>query len=102
MSKPKPTNDYVQFRLIHMPCCHILICWVNPRRLMYCPECGTRIFNCFPRERWDTQFSEAWLRIMDNEKANYVCDIPAERDEEKIERDLRKIAANYHREDGNE
>jgi hypothetical protein len=66
----KPTNDFIKFRLIHMPCCHQLICWVNPRRPMYCPECGTRVFNHFPRDKWDNTYSEAWLRISDPDKAN--------------------------------
>jgi hypothetical protein len=65
------TNEYIQFRLIHMPCCHILICWVNPRRPNYCPECGARIFHLFPREQWEAQWSEAWLRIQDYDKAIY-------------------------------
>jgi hypothetical protein len=65
----KPTNEMVQFRLLHMPCCYILICWVNPRRPMYCPECGKRVFSYFPKARWEEQFSEAWLRVVDHDKA---------------------------------
>jgi hypothetical protein len=38
------TNDMIQFRLLQMPCCHMLLCWVNPRLPNYCPECGTHIF----------------------------------------------------------
>jgi len=33
----------VVFRLIQMPCCGHLLCWVNPRFPSYCPECGTDI-----------------------------------------------------------
>jgi hypothetical protein len=32
------------FRIIHTECCGSLLCWVNPRLPMYCPECGTRIY----------------------------------------------------------
>jgi hypothetical protein len=71
VSMSKPTNQIVQFRLIEMPCCHTLICWVNPRRPMYCPECGTRIFNCFPKVKWENTYSEATLRVEDEEKSDY-------------------------------
>lgn len=64
-------NNYVQFRLIHMPCCHILLCWVNPRRPVYCPECGTQVFHHFPKAQWEEQYSPAWLRVENEEKANY-------------------------------
>jgi hypothetical protein len=33
------------FRLLHMECCGVLLCWVNPRLPNYCPECGKR---CYP------------------------------------------------------
>lgn len=65
------TNEQVQFRLLQMPCCNILICWVNPRRPMYCPECGARVFHHYSRSKWDNTFSLAWLRVEDYEKANY-------------------------------
>jgi hypothetical protein len=71
LAKIKPTNNYVQFRLLQMPCCNILICWVNPRRPMYCPECGTRVFHHYPKDRWEEQYSEAWLRVTDYEKATW-------------------------------
>jgi hypothetical protein len=54
-----------------MPCCHILICWVNPRRPNYCPECGARVFHHFLKERWEATFSPAWLRIENDDKAFY-------------------------------
>lgn len=38
------TNERVQFRLIQMPCCQFLACWVNPRLPNYCPECGKRVY----------------------------------------------------------
>jgi hypothetical protein len=67
------TNEKIQFRLILMPCCGVMICWANPRRPNYCPECGTRIFQHFPKSRWETTFSEAWLRVEDYDKATYHC-----------------------------
>jgi hypothetical protein len=30
----------VKFRLIQMPCCGQMLCWVNPRLPNYCPECA--------------------------------------------------------------
>jgi hypothetical protein len=33
------------FRLIQMPCCGQLLCWVNPRLPNYCPECGEFIYS---------------------------------------------------------
>lgn len=38
------TNEKVHFRLLQMPCCRTLICWVNPRLPNHCPECGTHIY----------------------------------------------------------
>lgn len=70
--KKKATNQKIQFRLIHMPCCKTLICWANPRRPMYCPECGTRIFQHFPSDRWHTQYSDAWLRVEDEDKSLWL------------------------------
>jgi hypothetical protein len=32
------------FRLINTECCHVILCWVNPRLPTYCPECGKRIY----------------------------------------------------------
>lgn len=37
-------NERVFFRLIKMPCCGHLLCWVNPRLPTYCPECGKLMF----------------------------------------------------------
>lgn len=34
----------VHFRLIQMPCCGTLKCWVNPRLANYCPECGAKVY----------------------------------------------------------
>lgn len=38
------TTERVHFRLIQTPCCHTLLCYVNPRFPNYCSECGTYIF----------------------------------------------------------
>lgn len=32
--------ERVVFRLVQMPCCGQLLCWINPRRPNFCPECG--------------------------------------------------------------
>ena len=90
----KGANYYVQFRLIHMPCCHTLICWINPRRPVYCPECGRNIFRHFPKDRWEATYSEAWLRVKDDAKANYDVTGHA------IEDDLKQIVIDYHTKDG--
>lgn len=37
-------SQVVILRVIHMPCCHHQVCWVNPRLPNYCPECGVFIF----------------------------------------------------------
>jgi hypothetical protein len=34
------THERVVFRVIVMPCCQHILCWVNPRLPTYCPECG--------------------------------------------------------------
>ena len=34
------THERVHFRVIVMPCCRHILCWVNPRLPTYCPECG--------------------------------------------------------------
>lgn len=39
------TTQRVVFRLIQMPCCNFLACWVNPRFPNYCPECGKFVFD---------------------------------------------------------
>ena len=36
--------ERVKFRLIQTPCCNTLLCWVNPRLMNFCPECGERIY----------------------------------------------------------
>lgn len=36
--------ERVRFTLINTPCCHTLLCYVNPRMPNYCSECGARLF----------------------------------------------------------
>jgi hypothetical protein len=38
------TTERVHFRLIKMPCCGQLLCWVNPRLPNYCPECSQKVY----------------------------------------------------------
>jgi hypothetical protein len=42
-SPRRAVNERVWFRLLVMPCCHIQLCWVNPRLPSYCPECGCQV-----------------------------------------------------------
>ena len=60
-----PTNEQVRFRLLWTPCCHALLCWVNPRLPNYCPECGERIFTQLKTGDHTQVDSTAWLRIED-------------------------------------
>jgi hypothetical protein len=39
------TKEYVCFRMISMPCCGHLLCWLNERFPLYCPECGTFVLS---------------------------------------------------------
>lgn len=61
-------NERVKFRLIHMPCCGQLVCWVNPRLPNFCPECGrqvlTELRHLHP-ERILITDDQAWLRYND-------------------------------------
>jgi hypothetical protein len=88
------TNEKVPFRHIQTSCCGILLCWINPRRPMYCPECGKRIFHQFPKNKWENTFAEAWLRVQDYQKAEYNCN------EVALDNDLKAIIVNYHTDDG--
>lgn len=36
--------EFVKFKLICMPCCGQLLCWVNPRLPNHCPECGAKVY----------------------------------------------------------
>jgi len=57
------SNEKVRFRLLEMPCCHQLVCWVNPRLPTFCPECGTFILAEVKSGSQTRCDSEAWLRI---------------------------------------
>lgn len=54
----------VDFRLIHTPCCHTLLCWVNPRLPNYCPECGERIYAQLKFNGILAEAREAWLETV--------------------------------------
>jgi hypothetical protein len=55
-------SERVPFRLLNPACCGALICWVNPRLPMFCPECGQR---CYPEIRAHVLLSDdtAMLRV---------------------------------------
>jgi hypothetical protein len=36
--------ERVHFRLIRVPCCGQMLCWVNPRLPNFCPECGQKVY----------------------------------------------------------
>jgi len=38
------TTQPIEFRLFNMECCGYLQCWVNPRFMNYCSECGKRVY----------------------------------------------------------
>ena len=58
------TNEMgVPFRLVMMPCCGVNICWVNSRRMNYCPECGKNVFIEFRFKEWWPDPLSAILRI---------------------------------------
>ena len=67
----KPTNQVIHLGYCRCRAANTLICWVNPRRPMYCPECGTRVFHHYPRSKWDNTQSPATLRI-ENENAAFI------------------------------
>lgn len=39
-----PTIELVELKVLRMPCCGHLLCWVNPRYPTYCPECGKLVY----------------------------------------------------------
>lgn len=60
---PKIVNEKVRFSLLVMPCCHIQLCWVNPRMPNYCPECGKRTgMNNNNRSAVVFEDDNAWLK----------------------------------------
>lgn len=61
MDRSGTSTERVTFRLIVMPCCSTMLCWVNPRFPNYCPECGKFVF---PEVKGCVLSSDdkAWLR----------------------------------------
>jgi len=54
-------TEFIKFRVFNMPCCHMQLCWVNPRLPTYCPECGSNIY-------MKLRYEEA-LTLVNDEKA---------------------------------
>jgi hypothetical protein len=52
---PATVSERVHFRVIVMPCCQHMLCWVNPRLPSHCPECGTLVY---PTVRGCVSFSD--------------------------------------------
>jgi hypothetical protein len=52
----------VHFRLMHMPCCGQMLCWVNPRLPNHCPECGVSVFR-------QLKFGDGHLILVNDEDA---------------------------------
>jgi len=61
------SKQRVQFRLLETPCCHTMLCWVNPRLPNYCPECGKGIFAQMKIGNYTHQDTEAWLMIKEKD-----------------------------------
>jgi hypothetical protein len=57
------TNEKVPFRLLQMPCCKTLVCWVNPRLPTCCTECGKPVLMKFRNGEGVLETRDAWLRI---------------------------------------
>lgn len=59
-------TEGVRFRLVRMPCCEQLLCWVNPRLPNFCPECGRRVLGELRarRERFLIEDGAATLRYV--------------------------------------
>ena len=58
------------FRLIEMPCCGHMLCWLNPRLPNYCPECGHFVFPDLRHHHPECileSHSDAWIRYGDEE-----------------------------------
>ncbi len=60
--KKIPTTERIQFRLFETPCCHMLLCWVNPRLPNRCPECGEYIYIQLKSGAYTLVDSEAFLK----------------------------------------
>jgi hypothetical protein len=58
----------VPFRLIETPCCHTLLCYVNPRLPNYCSECGERIYARLKTGEGILESKTGWLRLEDDDE----------------------------------
>ena len=61
MAKPA-WNEKVPFRLFQMPCCGMLLCWVNPRLPTYCPECASLVLAKLRQGDCTLDERTAWLK----------------------------------------
>jgi hypothetical protein len=69
-AQPVQMNERVHFRIFMMPCCHIMICWVNSRLPNYCPECGERVRDRLKPHTPDVVLLndfDAWLKYKDKD-----------------------------------
>lgn len=64
----KNASERVTFTLIHTPCCHTILCYVNPRMPNYCSECGERFPGGIHRSHPQSilfRDDNAWLKYQD-------------------------------------
>ncbi len=59
------SQERVPFRMMQMPCCKHMVCWVNPRLPNFCPECG-QIVSHRIRECVVVLDDRAFLHVSDN------------------------------------
>ena len=62
--KGNVVTERIIFRVLRMPCCGHLLCWVNPRLPNYCPECGAGVLARLRIQRESVQINdtEAFLK----------------------------------------
>ncbi len=59
----KQIQERVHLRVLQMPCCNHLLCWINPRLPTFCPECGQSVIRQLRIQRENILISDttAWL-----------------------------------------
>lgn len=60
-------TEFTKFRLLTTPCCHTILCWVNPRMPNFCPECGTRVYSEMKtnREKYVLQECDVMIKMVE-------------------------------------
>jgi len=58
-------QEKVRFRVFCMPCCHQMLCWVNPRLPNYCPECGKQVYAQLQLGDKTLTDATAWLKVVE-------------------------------------